>query len=145
MADGYILSYFFYLHLGMLFLYLIFQIGCWWFFHVVAFFWKLQYPFHAFRVEKLGRIKHIHIGCIVAGLILPLIPILIIVADYSIKLETDEFLRSENATFASGGLGICGFINGEAVLFGFILPLSILTAVGTTLLVFILRNIHKVS
>ena len=137
--------FFFFFILGMFFFYLVFQIGCWWFFHVVAFFWKLQYPFHAFKVEKLGRIKHIYIGCVITGLILPLIPILIILADYSVKLKTDESLRSLNATFASGGLGFCNWVNREAILYGFILPLSVLTATGTSLLVLIIRNIHKVS
>ena len=129
----------------MVFIYILFQIGCWWFFHMAAFFWKIRCPFHALMASKSNKIRYLHVGLVVTGLVVPLLPVIIIVADYATKLKTDEFLRSENATFASGGLGFCGWVNGEGVLFGFILPLCLLTATGTTLLIFIIRRLHQVS
>ena len=112
---------------------------------MAAFFWKIRYPFHALMASKSNKIRYLHAGLVVTGLVVPLLPVVIIVADYAAKLKTDEFLRSENVTFISGGLGFCGWVNGEAYLLGFILPLCPLIAIGTTLLIFIIWLLHKVS
>ena len=112
---------------------------------MAAFFWTVLCPINAFLARKLNRIKHIHIGCVIAGFLLPLLPLVIIVADYTGRFKTDETLMDENVTFLSGGFGFCGRLNPKATLYGFVLPLSLLTAIGTTLLIFVIYVLHKVS
>ena len=129
----------------MILIYIYFQICCWWFFHMAAFFWKIRYPFHALIVARSNKIRYLHAGLTITGLVVPLLPVIIIVADYAAKLKTDEFLRSANVTFVSGGLGFCGWVNVEATLFSFVLPLCLFGAIGTTLLTLIIRLLHKVN
>ena len=138
----------------MVFLYIILQIGIWWFFHIAAFFWKIRFPFHARSVAKSNRVKFVHIGCVIAGFMLPLVPIIAVMGDFAMKLKSDEFLKSNNVTFTSGGLGFtvtvfpisfCNPVNEKLLFYVLQFPIIILLAVGSVLLVLIIHQIQKVS
>ena len=138
----------------MVFLYILLQVAFWWFFHIAAFFWKVKFPFHARSVAKSSKVKHIHIGCVIAGLMLPLVPIIAVMGDFALKLTNDEFLKSNNVTFTSGGLGFttttfpvafCNPVNEKLPFYVLVVPIIILLAIGSVLLVLIIHQIHKVS
>ena len=138
----------------MVFLYIILQIGIWWFLHIATFFWKITFPFHARSVAKSNRVKYIHIGCVIAGLVLPLVPIIAVMGDFALKLKNDKFLKSNNVTFTSGGLGFtatafpaafCHPVNEESTFYVLLVPIIVLLAIGSVLLVLIIHQIHKVS
>ena len=85
---------------------------------------------------------------------LPLVPIIAVVGDFAMKLKSDEFLKSNNVTFISGGLGFaatvfpvsfCGPINEVTSFYLLLVPIIILLAVGSVLLVLIIHQMHKVS
>ena len=46
-------------YLGAIFHYAIVNMTIWWFFYVTIFFYNVVFPFHANRMEKIGRNKYI--------------------------------------------------------------------------------------
>ena len=137
-----------------MFIYATCQLLLWWFFHVTAFFWKIKFPFHARSVAKSNRIKYIHIGCVIAGLVLPLVPIIALMGDFAVILKNDEFLRSENATFASSGFGFKATIlplhygdsfSNTIQFYVLVIPTMIVLDIGVLFLILTIRLIHKVS
>ena len=113
-----------------------------------------MFPFHARSVAKSNRVKYIHIGCVIAGLMLPVVPIIAVMGDFALKLKNDKFLKSNNVTFTSGGLGFtatafpaafCHPFNEDLTFYVLLVPIIILLAVGSVLLVLIIHQIHKVS
>lgn len=139
----------------MLFTYVLCQMAIWWLFHTSTLFWKVVFPFHSRSFEVSGRIKYIHITCIVMGIVLPFIPIITSMS----KFAADVQRRSDNTTssthlFLEGGLGfgtirvpaiLCTGTDRDAVFYTQVLPIDLILAVGCTLLLIIIWSIHKVS
>ena len=99
------------------------------------------------------RIKYIHIGCVIAGLLLPLAPVIAVMADFAVAVGSDEFLIRNNVTFISGGLGFvssissnqfCDTFNREIVFYILLVPI-VFNAIGTVFLVLITWRIQLVS
>lgn len=140
--------------IGMAFVYAILQTAIWWLFHTTALFWKIQYPFHARSFQMGGKIKYIHISCIIAGLLIPLLPVITTMADFAVDLKSNDRLQKMNVTFFSGGLGyrlvrfpplLCSGRNSEAVYYTSILPINIIVIAGLTELIILFWTIHKVG
>ena len=99
------------------------------------------------------RIKYIHIGCIIAGLLLPLVPVIAVMADFVVAVGSNEFLIRNNVTFLSGGLGFvslvasnqfCDTFNKETLFYILLVPI-VFSAIGTVFLVLIIWRIQLVS
>lgn len=133
-------------------MYTLVQLAVWWLFHTTTLFWKIRFPFHARSFEASHKIKYIHIGCVIAGVVLPLVPILTSMADFAVDLESNP---SRNvSSFISGGLGygqtrfppiLCTGSDRNAVYYSVVLPIDMILAVGCSLLVIIFWIVHKVS
>ena len=121
----------------------------------MALFWKVLFPFHSRSVEMSGKVKYIHIACVIIGILLPFVPII----NSMSKFAMDVRERAENGTsshqlFLSGGLGffssrfpaiLCTGSDQDAVFYSVVLPLDIILAVGCTLLLIIFWSVHRVS
>ena len=96
-----------------------------WIFHIVILFWRIVFPFHARSYETRGYFRYIHIGMVVAAIVLP--------------------LESVSVFLGTGGLTIprfppvaCFAREPDASYFAFVLPISIISATGVSLLIIIL-------
>ena len=138
----------------MVFVYTILQTALWWLFHTTALLWKICFPLHARSFDKTRKTKYLHLICIMAGLLLPLAPVIAAMVDFTLELESNTLLQSRNVTFISGGLGyrqvrfppvLCGGRNSDAVYYSSILPINVMVIIGLTELVFVFRLVYKVS
>ena len=99
-------------------------------FHALGLCWGIVFPFHYKRVKAEGRIKYIHVTTVVLTLVLPAIPALLHLIDgYSISLGPQAVCTGQN-------IAITYFIT--------ILPMSILMAMATSVLVILFWRILKV-
>ncbi len=140
---------------GIVFQYTLLQTSIWWLFHTTSLLWKIRFPFHARSFEaSRHKIRHIHIACIVAAVVLPLVPVIATMVDFGVKVETDDRLMSVNATFLKSGLGyntirfppvLCGGVNSNVVYYTAIFPINVIVIVGLSELIFLFWVIHKVS
>ena len=140
--------------IGVISPYTLLQLTLWWMFHTTALLWKIQFPFHARSFERAHRVKYIHVGCVVAGLTLPLVPIITSLVTFAVELKSDEIRNSRGITFASGGMGygltrfppiLCHGRNKNAVFYALALPINLIVIYGITVLIFLFYSIHKVS
>ena len=121
----------------------------WWLFLTIALFWKLWFPFSARQWESRHCIKYIHGICIIAGVLLPLVPVIAQMASFSAKLNSEQ----SGITFLSGGLGFaqlrypplpCNGNDRAVIFYTNILPADIMLGVGITLIILIFWLVHKV-
>ena len=128
------------------------QSAVWWLFHIVFLFWKVAFPFHA---QFSGKVKYIHMTCILLGIVLPLIPIITSMADFAVDLQK----QNENSTsqfrnnlFWSRGLGfevdrfpptLCSSTRHYAIFYSYVLTTDIMLGCGCTLLVIVAWSVHK--
>ena len=121
----------FHFYVGIIFTYILAQLGLWIFFHSLGLFWSVVFPLHLrkFRAEK--KIKYIHVTTVLIALFLPLVPALLhLIRGYSLGNTPTIFClgRSITVTFYS-----------------FILPLSLISGIVTSLLVILFWIIFKVG
>ena len=123
-------------------------------FHTTTLLWKIQFPFHARSFERAHRVKYIHIGCVVAGLILPLVPVITSMVTFAVELESDKIRKNKGITFTSGGIGygltqfppiLCHGTNKNAVFYALAWPINLIVIYGITVLIFLFYSIQKVS
>ena len=124
-------SHYFPLHPGIVFYYILLQLALWWFFHVLALFWKIKFPLHAKTAESAHLIRYVHLAMVVLGLILPLVPVIATLATSGFELYRFPAI-------------LCIGTNGNASFYALVLPIMLLLQVGVTLLVVIFYTIHKV-
>lgn len=122
-----------------------------WLFHTVTLFWKVAFPFHARSFDVTRRTKYIHIACVIAGILIPLIPIIASVATSAVDFKSGP---STNISFLDGGLGfrvtrfppiLCTGSDRDVVFYSVVLPLDISLTIGCSLLIIMFWIIHKVS
>ena len=113
----------------------------------------MKFPFHARSFDSSGKTKYIHIACIVVGAVVPFAPVVVIMADFGVRVQSDEILQAANVTFLSGGLGftlsrfppiLCHGSSGTAMFYGVALPLIFIFFVGITELILLFAVVHKV-
>ena len=133
---------------AMVFTYTLMQLATWWVMHTAALFWKIKFPFKSRSLEVSHKIKYIHGACIVAGIIIPFVPIIASVADSAVDYDS-----STNRSFLSTGLGfgltrfppiLCTGTDSATVFYSLVLPIDIALAIGCPLLIYIFWIIHKV-
>ena len=117
-----------------------------WLCHIVAIFWGLKFPFHARIFRTTHRIKYLHIACVALCTVLPLIPVVGTMVQYSRGKSFGEAVE--------GGLGfgvvrfpplLCTGRNQDAMFYALILPVVVLLMAGMTVLIITFWIIHKVN
>ena len=128
------------LYVGITLYYIVMQLLLWWLWHTIAVFWAVTWPFHARKFNSSRKNRYLHFTFVLASLILPVVPVLIVIfASRNNYLKAPSFTITRVPTFVCTGTNI--HTNFWAVLF----PMSLLLAIGATLLVFILRIVIKVN
>ena len=134
--------------------YCLVQLALWWLFHTTAFFWKAKFPFQARSFEMLGRIKYLHISCVALGIVVPLTPVIALMADFALEVQSNEVLQAENVTFISGGLGftmgrfpptLCYGYSSSVIFYTNVVPIILILSVGLTELILVFALIQKVK
>jgi len=127
----------------MLFTYTLSQILFWWLLHIALLFWRVIFPFHSRALAS-----------VIVGMLLPLTPIIAITVKFAVdaqKRATNEISATE--IFLSGGLGynnarfppiLCGASDREVLFYSTVLPLDLGLAIGGSMLLIIILNVHRV-
>ena len=127
-------------------MYVIFQMAIWWLFHTSALLWKVGFPMHARSFEKSKKMKCIHIACIIVGIVIPLVPVIALMANYAREAKS-------TTAFVSGGLGfglgrfppiLCLGGDSTVAYYSIILPINLIFFVGMTELILLFAVVHKV-
>ncbi len=103
----------------------------WWFCHCVMVFWSIGFPFHYRSYQNTHRIRYIHVAVILAGLILPGVPV-------GVTFATGEYTLTRFPPI----VGLAD--NKDAPFYSFVLPVSILIAAGVSLLIMVFHEVLKV-
>ena len=132
------------------------QLAIWWLFHTSALFWQVVFPLHARSMS--GKIKYIHITCVILGVLLPLIPIISSMVDFALDLqnqtESASLPSSSKNSFLSGGMGfrstrfpaiLCTGTDPDIIFYTLILPMVVILASGCTMIITIFWSVHRVS
>ncbi len=115
---------------------------------VVVLFWKIKLPFHSRHFEATKKMKCVHIGCVIVGILFPFIPVISIMSSYAVHV------KSSGGSFTSGGLGFtiprfppvpCHGRDNDVVFYSFMLPLFVVLFLTITLTFLILWTVIKVS
>jgi hypothetical protein len=96
---------------------------------VTTLFWKIQFPFHA---KRFGKSRIIHLLVVLLALFVPTIPVIV-------SFSTGGFVSSNNPPL------LCVSRSRDAAYYTLALPISIIMATGTSLLVMVLITVIKVS
>ena len=144
-----------YIITGVMWSYFIFQAAFWWLFHMSVLFWKVFFPFHAHRFGVSGKYKYIHVVCLIIGIFLPMSTVITSMSEFGVESRNKaDNITSAIDLFVSGGLGyanmrfppvLCRPSDGEVAFYSLILPLAIIQAIGSTMLILLLWRIHRVS
>ncbi len=103
----------------------------WGFCYCMMVFWTIRFPFHYRSYQNTRRIKYIHVALILAGLILPGVPVIV-------TLATHKFTLTMHPS------QVCLIDNLDIYFYSFFLPLSILLSAATSLLIAVFYEMHKV-
>ena len=118
------------MYAGIVDTYGIVQLSLWVAFHALGLCWGIVFPFHYRRFKIEGRIKYIHASTVVLALVLPAVPALLhLINGYSIS---------------PGPIVNCLGRNVSITYFTTILPVSVLLAMATSVLVILFWKILKV-
>lgn len=123
---------------GVVFYYVVIQLLFWWLWHTIAVFWTVVRPFQKERTSTQRKHGYIHAGLVLATLILPVLPILIVV------FASKEYRYQSSFTLTRSPPILCSGIDLHTNFWGVIFPTSLILGLGTNLLVLILRTVIKV-
>ena len=128
------------------------QISVWWLCHVAVLFWRIRFPLHARSFILTKKMKYIHVFCIFAGLVLPLLQMITVIADSAVQYKSNGFLKAMKISFTSSGMGFQkAFTNSQclgtipAALYSLVIPLCVIAAIAMTLVILICFYVHRVS
>ena len=115
---------------------------------VLILFWKIYFPLHSRSYQASNKMKYIHLGIVVLGVLLPFISVVAIMSEFAVRV------KSTDGDFVSGGLGFivprfppipCHGRSKNVVFYSHILLLYVLLSTGITFTFLIMWRIHKVS
>ena len=124
---------------GTVFYYIVMQLLFWWLWHTIAVFWAVAWPFHARKFNTSRNTKYLHIAFVLASLLLPVAPVLII-----LFITPTRTLQLAGYTITRSPPFVCAGYDITVNFWAFIFPISVLLAVGVTLLVLIMRTVIRV-
>lgn len=116
------------------------QLLLWWLWHTLAVFWAVAWPFRAKKFNISRNTKYVHIGFVVASLLLPVAPVLII-----LFISSAPTLQLAGYTVTRSPPFVCAGHDITVNFWAFIFPISLLLAVGVTMLVLIMRIVIRVT
>ena len=124
--------------------YTLMQLPVWWLCHAVAIYWKIRFPLRARLFTLNKKDKYVHLCCLIAGLVLPLVTIIVPIADTAIHFE------SNSTSLASSGFGFGQSITGcfgwtKAARYSLSVCTSFTFSLAITLFILICFSIHKVA
>ena len=119
------------MHTGIVFTYGMSQLGIFILFHAVGLCWGVVFPFHFWKFKAEGKLKYVHIATLLIALLLPLVPALL-------QLK-DGYVVANSPTVICYGRSI------DITFFSFILPMSTILAVATSILTIMFWIIFKVN
>ena len=127
-------------HAGILYHYILIQVYVWWVLHAIFLFASIRFPYHFRKTKKSAKFKYLHIGCVVAGFVLPLIFVLIPVIQGSTGNDSGLFgyVLVDTTTFN------CFTLNSNIIFYTSVLPTLLLVELGIALLIISAWLIHKV-
>ena len=117
----------------------------WWFMLATTLFWKIQFPFHSRSFQTTNKMKYLHIGCCLAGLLIPLIPVIALMSGYGVRITSSGRSFGLGFTYVRFPPLPCNGNNHVILYYSLVLPTNILLAIGITFIILILRIVHKVS
>lgn len=123
--------YYFHNNAGFVFYYCALQVSTLCLFYSGALLWSIMFPFQYRRYEKENKLKYVHITTALLALLLPLVSSFVILAF--------GYARSYNHE------SICPGRNSDSIYAGVTLPMSIMGAVSSSILVVVFWAIFKVS
>ena len=115
---------------GFVYYYGLLQSTFWIVFHVAALFWGIQFPFHYRQFKENGYIKYIHIATVATAVLVPLVSGLAPLKDGYVPARFPPV--------------VCIARNTGYTFYGIELPVSILLAITTSLLIVTFWIILKV-
>ena len=132
------------------------QVLIWWLFHTANLFLEVKFPYHARNFKISSRKKYIHLTCFIAGILLPVVPIVIIMADTAVDLQKQNeksASHQRNNLFLLEGLGFghltipalfCASTNSNATFYSLLIMTDVIVACGCTMLIIVFWSIHKI-
>ena len=112
-------------------MYFVVQALVWFTCHTATLFWAVKFPLHRKYHERVGHMKYIHTAVVLAGLLLPSIPVIVVLA-------TGGFMTTYSPL-------ACIAKDVDAFFYSFILPIDIVITFTMTILVLIFWIIVKES
>ena len=117
---------------GILFYYTLWQVTLWWLFHIVTVFCGIKFPLRTRTFNALGHMKYIHIAFLIAGIFLPVIPV----------ITTTSVAGFVSAPFPPI---YCYSTSASAVFYSVTFPICIMDGSGITMIAIIVWLIVKVN
>ena len=117
-------------NLGFMQYYCLMQYTVWSAMHFIFMFWSIEFPFSYRQLKISGRIRYAHVGSVVLAILIPLPAGLIHLKD--------GYINSLIPT-----IGCVGY-HSDFNYYTLVLPLSVLVAITTCLLVLIIWTLFKV-
>ena len=108
------------------------QIAVLWMCHVCIIFWTVKYPVHYMRCTANHQMKYIHASVAVVAIIIPTIVV-------AVAFATGGFVNNRFPPV------LCLSRNADAGFFSLVLPISIITPSGVSLLLIVFWTLHKVN
>ena len=118
----------------------------WWLCHTIAVFWSVNWSIYAKKLSSSKKHRYILVSFVLLSITLPIVPVLLVL-----------FVRSEQAgsiynTTLKSGFTLSGFppilctgVDLHVNFWAAIFPTSLILAIGTNLLILILRTVIKVE
>ena len=116
---------------GIVLYYTAIQLLFWWLCHAVAVFWAARWPLHSKKFNTSRKLKYLHITLVLAGLLLPMLPVLVV------------GLRGSFTTTTSPPI-LCTGTDVHSTFWVIIFPMSIMLGTGTSTLICTLHTVIKV-
>lgn len=122
------------------------SIALWWLLVTTTLFWKVWFPLDAKTREAKKQIKYIHLGFGLVGLLVPIIPVITVIARFA--------KENPGTDLVSGGLGFniprfpplpCNAGDVDIIFYTSVLPSIVILAIGLTLILLIFWLLHRVS
>ena len=101
-----------------------------------------------------GKTKYIHVACVTVGILIPLVPVVAMMAEFASEVQSSAALQAANVTFVSGGLGysltrfppiLCFGFSSNVVYYAILIPIILIFFVGIPELILLFAFVHKVS
>ncbi len=112
-----------------------------------------MFPCHARSYDLGGKTKYIHIASVIIGFVIPLVPVIALMAKFALEVQSDIALQAANVTFVSGGLGfvmgrfpavLCFGFDTSVIYYTILLPTILIFFVGMPELILLFAFVHKV-